>query len=352
MLVRKRLALVGVVALLTGACAGTTATPTPAPTPAPTATPAAATPAPTPAPTSSPAPATPSPTAMVTPSPTPVPATPSPTPVPSPTAAATVCSTVDTTGTDLLANICKAGTIVVGTDPNYAPQSFQNPDGSWQGFDVDTANLIAQKLGVTVTFFAPDFTIVVAGSWADRFDISVGSVTITAVRSTALNFSTPYYYTPAQMSATTASGITTLDGLAGKTICVGKQTTYQDWLNGTLTLVGSPPPATPPANVTVQALKTDNSCPQAVARNDFQGWLTSSTTLAGALAAGAPFVAIGAPVFYEALAVATDKAGSKDPTTLMTAIDTILTDAHADGTLTASSQQWFGGLDLTTVVTP
>ena len=49
-----------------------------------------------------------------------------------------------------------------------------------------------------------------------------------------LDFSDPYYFTPAQMAASTASGITTLDGLAGKTVCVGEATTYLDWLNGTL----------------------------------------------------------------------------------------------------------------------
>ena len=51
-----------------------------------------------------------------------------------------------------------------------------------------------------------------------------------------LDFSDPYYYTPAQMAASTASGITTLEGLAGKTVCVGEATTYLDWLNGTARL--------------------------------------------------------------------------------------------------------------------
>ena len=47
-----------------------------------------------------------------------------------------------------------------------------------------------------------------------------------------LDFSPPYYYTPAQMTASKASGITTLDGLAGKSICAGEATTYLDWLSG------------------------------------------------------------------------------------------------------------------------
>ena len=44
----------------------------------------------------------------------------------------------------------------------------------------------------------------------------------------------PYYYTPAQMTATTESGITTSTGSPGKMVCVGEATTYQSWLEGTL----------------------------------------------------------------------------------------------------------------------
>ena len=92
----------------------------------------------------------------------------------------------------------------------------------------------------TVEFEAPSFDLVVAGSWNDRWDMSVGSVTITEPRKDVLDFTQPYAFNPAQMAATTASGITTLDGLAGQAICVGGGTTYQQWLEGTLALVDAP----------------------------------------------------------------------------------------------------------------
>ena len=34
--------------------------------------------------------------------------------------------------------------IKVGTDPAYPPQSELKPDGTFEGFDIDTANEIAQ----------------------------------------------------------------------------------------------------------------------------------------------------------------------------------------------------------------
>jgi polar amino acid transport system substrate-binding protein len=247
---------------------------------------------------------------------------------------------------DLLATICEAGVIRVATDPAYPPQSELLPDGTFEGFDIDVANRIGEELGVEVQFETPDFAEVVAGSWAERFDISVGSVTITEERDQVLDFTLPYYYTPAQMTATTDSGITSLEELAGEVICTGESTTYQFWLEGTLNLIDAPEPTAPPEGATVTTFSTDTECADAVAsgRTDFTGWLTSITTAQGAIAEGAPFVEVGDPVFFEPLAVATDKA-APEHAALMEELDRIIQEMHDDGSLTALSEQWFDGAD-------
>jgi polar amino acid transport system substrate-binding protein len=247
----------------------------------------------------------------------------------------------------MLARIKANGVIRVATDPNYAPQSFLRPDGTFEGFDIDVANEIAKRLGVTVEFVTPDWAAIESGHWADRFDISVGSMTITETRKEVLDFTQPYYFTPAQMAATTASGITTLDGLAGQTVCAGEGTTYVQWMEGTLALGDGSALAPVPAGIIPTTFTTDLDCAQAIqsGRNDFQGWLSSSTTVAGAIADGAPFVLVGDPVFYEPLAVAIDKE-SPTHTGLLAAIDGIIAEMHADGTLTGFSERWFGQ-DLT-----
>ena len=56
---------------------------------------------------------------------------------------------------------------------------------------------------------------------------------------------------------------------------------------------------------------------------------------------------VGAPVFFEPLAVATDKSGPPHAE-LQAAIDKIIDDMHTDGTLTTFSKKWFEGQDLTT----
>ena len=247
----------------------------------------------------------------------------------------------------LLDVVMKAGQIRVSTDPQYPPQSELKPDGSYEGFDIDVATEIAKRMGLGVKFETPTWDTITAGSWAGRWDMSVGSMTITSPRQKVVDFSPAYYYTPAQMAASTASGITTLDGLAGKTVCVGEATTYLDWLNGTLDFGTESPQTKPPLGAIATTLSTDRLCAEAwkAGRSEFQGWLTSSTTVDQAVADGLPLVKVGDPVYSEPLAVAVDKSGP-DPTDFMVQIDEIVTAMHADGTLTRLSQKWYGA-DLT-----
>ncbi len=105
---------------------------------------------------------------------------------------------------DLLSKVEKAKVIVMSTDPQYPPQSELTPAGTFEGFDIDVGSEIAKRLGVDIKFETPDWSIITAGSWAGRWDFSVGSMTITTPREKVLAFSKPYYYTPAQMAASTA----------------------------------------------------------------------------------------------------------------------------------------------------
>src|SRR6187431_533863 len=224
----------------------------------------------------------------------------------------------------LLDKVLKAGKIVMSTDPQYPPQSALKADGTYEGFDIEVGTEIAKRLGVEIAFETPSWDALTAGAWSGRWDFSVGSMTITSKRQQVLDFSDPYYYTPAQMAASTASGITTLDGLAGKTVCVGEATTYLDWLGGTALDFGTlSPTTTPPAGVKTTTQKTDAECPQlwAAGSNDFEGFLSSSTTVDAAINAGMPMVKVGDPVYAEPLAVAVDK-GGPDPTDFVAAVTT------------------------------
>ena len=255
---------------------------------------------------------------------------------------------------DLLADIMARGAIRISTDPNYAPQSFLDESGNFQGFDVDVAEEIARRLGVEVEFVTPDWDLITAGNWGDQWDVSVGSMTVTTARQEILDFASPaYYYTPAQFAAADDSGVQTLQDLNGKTICVGVSTTYEIWLTGDMEALGLPASSfyveAPPTDVAIIALTVDNDCAQQIqaGRREFQAFLTSNTVIEAAMSAGVPVHKVGGPVFSENLAVAFDRNASKDNTRLVERVSEIIAAMHADGTLSGLSMEWFGE-DLTT----
>lgn len=268
---------------------------------------------------------------------------------------------------DLLGAIEERGYILVSTDPNYAPQSFLNTDGTrpadtkcpgdalttaeMQGFDVDVATAIGDSLGVETCFATPSWDAITAGSWADKWDVSVGSMTVTTSRQEVLDFSVPYYYTPAVVAVAADSGITSLDGLSGQAVCAGAATTYETWLNGDTAGLGLPEAsiyAAVPADVTVVPLETDQECAQAIAagRKDFVAYVTSETVVDANLAAGMPVTKLDGAVFSEDLAAAFDKGSTLDSATLRAKVDELFTAMHSDGRLSDLSNKWFE-VDLT-----
>ena len=265
------------------------------------------------------------------------------------------------TADNLLDDVKNRGYILVSTDPNYEPQSFLNTEGKrpadtncpsdalttaeMQGFDVDVAIAVGDGLGVETCFATPNWDVITAGNWADSWDVSIGSMTITTARQQVLDFSVPYYYTPAVIAVPADSEYASFDDLAGMALCVGASTTYEVWLDqGDMGIPASSIYAQPPADITIVPLDTDQECAQALAagREDFAGYVTSQTVVNANVAAGLPVKQLGKPVFSEDLAPAYDRASTLPTDSLRAAIDEIITGMHNDGTLTALSMQWFG----------
>jgi polar amino acid transport system substrate-binding protein len=212
------------------------------------------------------------------------------------------------------------------------------------------AKAVGDSLGVETCFATPAWEVITAGNWANKWDLSVGSMTITTARQQILDFSVPYYYTPAVIAVRADSGITDLAGLDGQALCAGASTTYELWLNNDMEGLGLPESSiyAQAPNVTVVPLETDQECAQAIAagREDFVGYVTSETTVNAGMDAGYPVVKLGSPVFSEDLAAAFDKSSSLPTDTLRAEVDKLFTAMHGDGRLSELSNQWFGS-DLT-----
>jgi peptide/nickel transport system substrate-binding protein len=271
-----------------------------------------------------------------------------------PTTAPEATTPPETGEQDLLDEVMAAGKLVVSTDPNYAPQSFINDAGELDGFDINTAQEVAKRLGVEVEFVTPDWDLITAGNWGGRWDVSIGSMTPTEARAEVLWFTDPYYYTPASFAVhRDNTDIQAVADLSGKTLGLGTATTYEAYLDGSLAIMGGEIMYDPPSGVDVQPYGTDAEAIEDLALGDgvrLDAVMSAQTTIQNAIDQQVPIKLVGTPAFYEPLAFALDKArGPSDK--MLAKLNEIITEMHADGTLTDLSLQWYG-IDITTLVTP
>ena len=268
-----------------------------------------------------------------------------------------VCATHDPEAGDLLAEICANGEIRVSTDPAYPPASELNPEtGEYEGFDIDVAREIADRLGIgadNIAWETPDWEVLTAGSWNDRWDMSVGSMTPTNERQEVLNFTEPYAYVPAVIVVhednTTITDLST--DLDGKRIGVCADCTYQFFLEKSLEISGFEFDFVID-DATVAGYDTDTTALQDLALGDgtrVDAVMTASYIAQEFVDAGNPVKIVSDPLFGEPLAVAFDKSSELDGASLVEAVDQIVADMHEDGTLTRISEEWYPGADVTKV---
>ena len=268
-----------------------------------------------------------------------------------PSAGGGVCETTDASG-DLLAEICEKGVITVSTDPAYPPQSSLDPKtNEYEGFDIDVATEIANRLGVDIAWQTPSWDVITAGSWNGRWDMSVGSMTPTDDRQKVLHFTQPYYYTPAVVAvhADNTSVVDLSTDLDGKKVGVCAGCTYEQFLDKSLAIKGFTFDFIID-DAEIVGYDTDTTAMQDLALGDgtrLDAAITSLTVAQGYENEGNPTKIVGDPVFYEPLAIAIDKSSELDPASFLEAVDRIVGEMHDDGTLTGLSEEWYDGADLT-----
>lgn len=253
-------------------------------------------------------------------------------------------------GNDLLAVVKERGTLIASTDPAYPPQSSRTPDGELEGFDIDVTNEIAKRLGVEVEYVTPPFNAIVSGGWSGRWDISVGSITITPERQKVLHFTPPYYYTPASIAVHSESSDIqdTESDLDGKKIGVCVECSYQFYLQKKLNIPGESPEYVVD-DADVKTYDTDSTAIQELAVGPgvrLDAVMSALPTLEQAIGDEVPIKIVGAPLFYEPLGVAVDKESPEDPKAFFEEVSKIIKEMHSDGTLTEFSEKWYGGTDL------
>ncbi len=252
---------------------------------------------------------------------------------------------------EVLDRINSTGILKVSTDPAYPPQSFQKPDGSFDGFDIEVAQEIAKRMGAEVEWVTPAWEIITAGRWGGRWDISVGSMTPTAQRGKVLDFPAVYYYTPASFYVHKDSDVQSIDGIDGKRVGVCGGCTYENYLRKDLEIdaEGAPPFEYEVTPGEIRTYETDTNVFDELRLGDgvrLDAGLTALPTVQEAIKSGYPLRVVGDPVFFEPLSVAIDKG---DPE-FGAALAEIVGSMRDDGTLSELSIKWYG-VDITSADT-
>jgi polar amino acid transport system substrate-binding protein len=119
------------------------------------------------------------------------------------------------------------GKIVVGQDQSYAPNEFVD-NGKAVGFDVDLGTAIGQKLGLQMEFQNADFSGIIAGLAASKYELAMSSFTINKDRLQTVDM-VSYYKAGSSMAVLKGNPDNlSLDNLCGKTVAVQKGTTQAD----------------------------------------------------------------------------------------------------------------------------
>jgi polar amino acid transport system substrate-binding protein len=276
------------------------------------------------------------------------------------------CAKSTTAPTNKLEEILARGTLVISTDPAYPPQSQlvetaqrnantkcasdQQTANQMTGFDIDVAIAIANKLGVEPCFLTVAWDLITAGNWANRWDISIGSMTITPERMNKLYFTQPYYTTPAAFFVyNTNTTYTQPSDLSGKKIGACTGCTYDAFLAGTLQIPGETIDYVV-KNAKFMGYDTDLYALQDLALGDgvrLDAVLTAQPTGQNEINNGQPFKQLGEPVYFEYLAGAVDKASTPDPVPFLKKVSEIIVGLNTDGTLAQLSQKYYS-MDLAT----
>jgi len=93
-----------------------------------------------------------------------------------------------------LDDIAARGVLRVGSTGDYKPFSYLPAGGEFIGMDVELAEELARSLGVRLQLVPTSWPTLMADLDADRFDLALGGVSVTAERQRQALFSVPYLH--------------------------------------------------------------------------------------------------------------------------------------------------------------
>ena len=228
------------------------------------------------------------------------------------------------TESDSLQRVKNAGEISFAMSGGYPPFNFYSQDNELVGFDVDVVREVATRLGLTLKPVTTEWSGIIEGLRSGVYDGILGSMAVTEDRLKVVDFSTPYYYSGAQLMVKNGSPLTSPADIKGRIVGVVTGTTFAD-------------DAAKLGAGEVKLYKDDTQTLTELSSGVVDGVITDRVVGVNAMNSGKFDIApLGAPLRSEDIAVAFNK----DDTTLLAEVDRILAAMHEDGTLARLSVKW------------
>lgn len=128
-------------------------------------------------------------------------------------------------------------TVRIGTEGEYPPFNYFDSDGELQGFDIDIAKALCERMEVECEFVAQDWDGIIPALLANRYDAIIASMSITEERKRTVDFTDYYYQTGPALAVREDAGIDdpSPEALAGKTVGAQSATTHASYLEDVYT---------------------------------------------------------------------------------------------------------------------
>jgi len=180
--------------------------------------------------------------------------------------------------------------LLVITGENDPPFDFTLPDGTPAGFNADLARAICEELKIACTVQARRWDTIRPALAAGAGDVAVASLSISDAALRDLDFTSPYYRTPARFVAQASAKVGDVlpDTAAGKRVGVAAGTAHEAYLRAFFPAAVL---VTYPAAADLRAALASGAVDLAFGDGiAFAGWLNGSIGGACCAFAGGPFI--------------------------------------------------------------
>jgi polar amino acid transport system substrate-binding protein len=220
--------------------------------------------------------------------------------------------------------LINSGKLTVCSDIPYEPFEFQK-DGKIVGFDMDIAGEIAKDIPAELNVVDSSFEAIETGTaLLTQCDVNISSLSITDVRKSVMDFSTPYLDDDLTLAATAASGITNIDGAKGKKVGVQQATTGAQYAKD--------------KGIDAQQFEDSGLLIQALKAGTVDAALGNQSVLGYAIKDDPKFKRVENYATGEKLGIAVKKGN----TALLDQVNATLKRLTDDGSLTKFETTWFG----------